>query len=631
MMGLGGTACVLYLLLDNSNSSLGNPSNKTAKTEPVSYSNTASTTNSSVSRENASTPSSVADIVFSKHAFARKATITFWAESLTEDQALTRLDQATSPSWRVSSADRIDLQTVLLQKLSLSAPERALKFALARDEQEHAWMVKVIFGIWASTHLDDAIVRAKKLDDHLVQTALSAILSTRDDLPLDRHREIAKELGRENVAFINYFEHLTRSPIKNPKDTWSEIVDIASQEGLQVISQYRLSRLGVAWVNKEGMAALDEIRTSLPADFNSTLIFSMIFSSLAENAPQETFDYVINNFADQARELIQDSSLLSKWARSDPLAMIAAVRNVPGPGFPHQLFTQAVSEWAESNPRHCLEHMEQIPRAYRLEARRTAIRVIARTSPAEAAEYVLNTPGSDSRRWSAEFLVQQWSDQDVDGAVGWVRDLPEEDPMRFELIESLAFNLVYTDPEVAFQLALEQPIKEERHFPSAASSLESRLLNRIAQYDLDLALELLPQVRDVGHSKVSAYTYIGSSLFEQGEAEQAISLANELSAKQQTRYFFGVVLRRALRDPNGLIEVFDDFPNELKSKVALTIRVSARASRTLSAEEIAWLESHFSDEETVLLNELKDLFMSNRSPEAKDILRAEKLREFFSL
>ena len=629
MMGLGGTACVLYLLLDNSNFSLENPSNRTAKTEPVSYSNTASTTNSSVSRENASTPSNVADIVFSKHAFARRATITFRAESLSEDQALTRLDQSTSPSWQVSSAVRIDVQTTLLQKLSLSAPERALKFALARDEQEHAWMVKVIFGIWASTHLDDAIVRAKKLDDHLVRTALSAILSTRDDLPLDRHREIAKELGKENVAFINYFEHLTRSPIKNPKDTWSEIVDIARQEGLQVISQYRLSRLGVAWVNKEGMAALDEIRTSLPADFNSTLIFSMIFSSLAENAPQETFDYVINNFADQARELIQDSNLLAKWARSDPLAMIAAVPNVPGPGFPDQLFSQAVSEWAESNPRHCLEHMEQIPRAYRLEASRTAIRVIARTSPAEAAEYVLNIPGTESRLWSAEALVRQWSDQDVEGAVGWVLNISEEDPMRFELIESLASRLLYTDLELAFQLALEQPISEDRYFPITTRSLESRLLNSITRYDLDLAIELLPQVRDAGYSKVLAYATIGKELFEKGEAARAMSLANELSPELQAKYFHRVALGRAMRDPSGLLEVFDDFPIELKSKIALTIRVTTRASRMLAEEELAWLESHITAEETVLFDELKEIFKTNLSPEAKDNLRAEKLRELF--
>lgn len=627
-MGLCGTACVLYLLQNNT-PSLGNPTNERAKTEPLSLSITANFANPSESLGHFSPPTNVADLVFPKHAFARKATISFWAASLSEDQVFSWLEQSAEPSWQVSSADREELQTTLLQKLSISAPEKALQFALEHDEQERSSMISVIFGTWASTNLNDAIMRAKVLDDQLLQTVLSAVLNSRDDLPLNRQRDIALELGSESAAFLNYFEHLATSPIKNPKDTWFEIVDLASRERVQRISRNALSRVGVAWVKKEGMSALDEISASLPADFNSTSILSKIIGVLSEDSPQETFDYVINNFGDQANKLIQYSSLLSKWVRRDPIDLIATIATLPVNDLRHQLLKRAASEWTENKPRQCLENLELIPLPYRLEASRGAIRVIARTSPAEAAEYVLNIPNIDSRLWSADALVQQWSDQDVNGAVGWVLDLPEEDPMRFELIESLARRLLYTDVEVAFQLALEQPIKEEKSYPFAATSLESRLLHSVTRYDLDMAIELLPQVRDVGYSRVLAYSTIGNSLFEQGEAARAMSLANELSPELQAKYFHQVALGRAMQDPKGLLEVFDDFPNELKSKIALTIRVTTRASRTLSQEELAWLESHITAEETVLLNQLKEIFMTNLSPEAKDKLRAEKLHELF--
>ena len=556
--------------------------------------------------------------------------ITFWAESLSEDQVLTRIDQSTAPSWQVSSANRIDVQTALLQKLSITAPERALKFALARDEQESTWMVSVIFGIWASTNLNAAIVAAKELDDHFVRTALSALLNSRDDLPLDRQREIARELGSENVAFLNYFERITRSPIKNPKDTWFEIVDLVSQEDIQRISRNTLVRVGVSWVKEEEMAALDEMRTSLPDDFNSTSIFSKIIGDLSEHSPHDTFDYVINVFGDQANSLIRYSSLLSKWVGRNPIDMISTISTLPVNDLRHQLLKRATSEWTEFKPRQCLENLELIPLPYRLEASRSSIRVIARTSPTEAAEHVLNMTGEEPRLWSAVTLVQQWSDQDVDGAVEWVLDLPDEDPMRTELIESLARRLLYTDIEVAFQLALEQPFIEERSYPFVTTSLESILLHSVTRYDLDLAIELLPQIRDVGYSKVSAYATIGNSLIENGEAARAMSLANELSPEQRAKYFYQVAQSRAMRDPNGLLEVFDDFPNELKSKIALTIRVTNRAARMLSQEDIARLESHITAEEIVLLDELKEIFKTNLPPETKDDLRAEKLHELFA-
>ena len=625
LMGLGGTAGVLYLLQNETTTPLGNLTNVTKELEPLTPSNTANSSDTSELLGNVAVPSLINDIVFPKHAFSRKATLNSWVASLSDDQVISWLEQSTEQSWQVSIADRTELQTTLLQKLSITAPESALELVLARDDQQRASMISVIFAVWAGTNLNGAVARAKEMDEREAPTILSAILESRDDLPLARQRQIARELGNENVAFSNYFQSLTRSKVENPKDTWYKIVNLANRERVQDTTGEALSGVAVAWVEEQGLTVLAEILSSISNDSEYSNVLSQIFGALSADRPEEIFDFVMSNLGDQAQQIIQRSRIVYNWTRKDPRGMLSKAETLPRSGFRSNLVSRAVMQWAENNPRQILEQLELVPREHRAEASRSAVRTFTRNSPGEAANFVLKIPDYQSQLTLANTLVQEWSDQDPDATKDWVFDLPENDRLRSALIERLVRELVYPDPRTAFQLALEQPVEEQKFSQFPARGLESSILSSIAHYDTELAVELLPQVRDIGRSKISAYSTVGSILIQRGETQQAISLANRLSGKEQTRYCQSVASTWAMEDPQGMLKAFDDFPTETKSRVALTIRVSSVASRTYSEIEIAWLENHISDEDSALFDQLKEIDMENPSPADR-----EKLRELYS-
>ena len=56
------------------------------------------------------------------------------------------------------------------------------------------------------------------LDEQEARQFLQTILQAREDLPFDRQREIAKELGDENYTFFNHFRNLAIDGDKNPKE-----------------------------------------------------------------------------------------------------------------------------------------------------------------------------------------------------------------------------------------------------------------------------------------------------------------------------------------------------------------------------------------------------------------------------
>ncbi len=81
-----------------------------------------------------SVPSDIDDLVFPKIAFDRKASILSWVNVLSDDQIVNWLEQSIESSWDVDESHRYELQSALLQKLSIKSPERAFDFAWSRDE-----------------------------------------------------------------------------------------------------------------------------------------------------------------------------------------------------------------------------------------------------------------------------------------------------------------------------------------------------------------------------------------------------------------------------------------------------------------------------------------------------------------
>ncbi len=199
--------------------------------------------------------------------------------------------------------------------------------------------------------------------------------------------------------------------------------------------------------------------------------------------------------------------------------------------------------------------------------------------------------------------------------------LPESEPLRSALILPLIQALVYTDPREAFQLALDQPINEQVDNPLTVRGFEVSILSVIAYNDLDLAIELVPQVRDRGQSKALAYSTIASSLIERGESQQAMNLGKQLPNQQQTQYYRRLASSWMLQDPKELLKAIDEFPtNETKSKVALQILMFNNMRQTYSADELANIDKFLTEEDRKNHEAIQDIDLMNPSEAERKVL-----------
>ena len=620
LIGFGGVIGLMFLLQNDSKPTPDEHAKATSEKESPTRPNSASNAETNESSTNLAVPARVDQLVFPKLTFDRKATILSWVEDLTDNEILNWLEQSTDPTWQVSSANRNELQTTLLQKLSTRAPERAVEFALAREEERDAIsMANTVFQIWANTDLDAAVARAKELTEQETNNFVGTILTARDDLPLERMREIALALGNESFAFTNHFRNLTLGDIENPKETWYEIINLATRESVQDLTGWALRNVAVAWVEETGLAVLDEIVSSLSSDSEYDATLPRVFQGISVKQPEKVFDYIMSNLGDRATEVIERSYINFHWSRKDPKGMLAKAKILPASGFRESMVFQAVSGWAEQNPRELLDQLDLVPPTESASANRIAIRSLTRTSPTEAAKFVMQVADDELQLQFAQVLVQSWVNVDANAAKDWVLNLPVAESMRASLIRPLTSSLVRTDPRGAFEIALQQPIDESSPVGGFAMGQEVSVLNSIAWQDIDLAIELLPQVRDAG--KASAFRMVGVQLINQGNTKQALQLAEQLVDKQQQEYSQMIAANWFNTDPKGLLRAFDDFPHAAKSRVALTIVMTNETLSTYSENEIESIEKHINKKDSELRKQLKEIDLQNPSPEDLEILQ----------
>ena len=617
LIGLGGTAVTLFVVDDNSKS-LDQSTSSARQIKSVKFTNTADSVDRSESVE---VDSRLENLVFPRSVFDRKAGILFWVASLSDDQIVSYLEQSTDLHWRTSLENRAELQTALLEKLTTSAPHRAADFALSiHDRQQYYSLTNVVFQTWAHLDIDGAVARVKKLNDQDSRYYWGTILNACDDLSLEQMRHIASELGDESFAFTFYFQRVGKGNIDKPRETWYEIVSLANRERVQHTTGSVLPRVAVAWVEEQGLKVLDEIVTSISnyAEYSSVLYD--VLRDLASHRPEEVFDFVLSNLGDRAVDVIKRSGITNKWIQKDPKGLLAKLDILPATRFRQTVILNAIQQWADNNPRELLARLDLVPPGQQDDASSRAIRNLARTSPTETAQFILQLTDDSSRSRLARVLVTQWTDDDIKATTDWVLGLSASEPMRASLIGHLTRSIVRADPRSAFDLALQQPLDHDDDNSSRSIGDEVYILHSIAGQDVQLAVELLPKVRKGG--KATAYTYVGSALVQQGNLPQALKLANQLNDTEQSEFYQALAMDWLWSDSKGLFKAFDDFPALAKSRIAVGMTFVNALTNHYSDDELARLEIHISEKDRELLEQLQEIDLSN--PTKRDF---EKINE----
>ena len=187
----------------------------------------------------------------------------------------------------------------------------------------------------------------------------------------------------------------------------------------------------------------------------------------------------------------------------------------------------------------------------------------------------------------ASGLASLWARSDVDRAFDWVMSVRSDYPRFQHLILSPVFcALARTDPERAFQTALDMPVSTDGYAP------EADVVATIAMSQPDLALLMLPRIRDGGRFRYAAFDAVGIALALRGSLDQAVDIGTPLDDYERTRYTTNLLNAWAGENPQGLYARLDSLPStELVREAAESLKRRHEFQAVLHDEQFERISS----------------------------------------
>ena len=522
---------------------------------------------------------SLKDPTLHQNSFERSLAIYSYVKSLSVDQITNALYTTTSEGQELSHRVKYELQTALVEKLAIVDPTTAVEFLIerqvTRNDPALMSMIRSLFTDLASSDLKKAIILANTLDAHVKSNAISSIYATQIGETLATYRQIAKELGDATIAVEFYLNSLEEQQFDDPQSTWDEVQTLL--KSIDFIPSQALFNIAQQWYEKDGLSVIDEISTSSMNKNFTRGIMHHIFEQEADENPEYALQSAMKLPVDDRYSGIREIVARS-WARSEPQAAYQAVSNIKHSGLRENLQLHVVNRWVQTEPRYVLNNLEIFPPNISEYATDEAIQAIARTSPKEAAELTLEHVHSPWNSSAVSYVMEEWVEQDEEGAINWVYNGTLNERTAYEWVDALTSNLVYSDPRRAFNLAVRQEIPAGGGFGGMYEiGLEVEVINQIARQNIDLAVELLPNVRK-GKTRLRAYKSLGDRHIDQGDSKKAFDIGLQLPLSDQEEYFRSISTTWARVDPAGLLIGLKDFPTgKVRSSVAL--RMSSRRYR----------------------------------------------------
>ncbi|MYD46585.1 MAG: hypothetical protein F4W92_09545 [Gammaproteobacteria bacterium] len=505
-----------------------------------------------------------------------------------EDQLLNMLEQ----SKQQHSTTRVQTQAAILQRLVSFNPSKALSEALQFHPPRSHHLLTAIFSEWARVNLKDAISHATTLEDDGKRAALEGILHERNDLTDAERREIAVQLGNEQIAVhLFYMEKLSESN-DYPSQLWNEITEGAQNDSAQFEILLQIAHV---WVEKKGLQVLDQIIATFENSRTQTWFLNTVLREVAQSDPSDALQYALQ--FDRYPLIESNKTVIREWATFDPRAALNAISAISKEGLRDSLTRELVELWATDKPREILADMESIPTRFTKLVTQTAISQIAESSPQDAASIVSSIEewGRGYRKVdAAATVVDHWLARDIDATLDWIVSDPGLGADRSWVRRYASFSLVDYDLERAMQFALEQPIGENETGP------EAWVVAELARKDMDKALEYMAQVRD-GPTKIQAYKSVGFELIESRQTDAALKLAQQIPEYAKGHYLSQIFALWTNLDPTGLFESLDQMPSAaVTSRAALYLLIENRRGEYLTPEQIETVTDFLTNEDSTL-------------------------------
>ena len=528
----------------------------------------------SVTLRNYPNVTNIDDLIAIRSDIGRRAAMRRLLASGDEHHALDLLTRSKQLS--LSSVRQI-VQMETFKRLASISPRRALEETKSIPLLSRNQYISAIFSEWANLDLTGAIESIASLSRGEAAVAIKAIIQSSDDLSANAVEDIVTRTGFDFLKDAILTDLTVELATDEPQLAWNAILGDQLEDYGQIET---LATIADAWIARDGWNALAQIEESIVDRRTRGEVLSAVFSKTVSVDPENTFQHA-KAFYEKTNESPFRFMLL-EWAKLDPAAAIQAALSIGRGNVRDQQIEFALLGWATKDPHHLLQSAPGLPEELQQMGLAEAIKGIARNSPVEAAGLVPSL--DESQRIDAASRVGYfWVQEDPQQAMDWILNDASIQKGRRELLSNIAFALAIHAPELAMQVAVEQPLNEW------GRSLESELIGRLVSANrIDAARAFLPRVRNDA-SKISAFVAVGYALISRNDVVGMIELGESLAESERIAYFQELLKQWSWDNPQRMFKSIAILPTEeLKQRAA---QMLLEESGELYEEQMNYLTS----------------------------------------
>lgn len=464
-------------------------------------------------------------------------------------------------------------------------------------------LIRIIYQEWSLSDLEQALEHARTLGELQVPAALQGIVDSRDDLSPAELLVIARELNIESSGNDFIAAVLARQTIPNPDSAWQAFL-VRNRDELGSRSQGKtklLKSIARGLLDRHGLNVIYTIDHQLPDDDGARRwILSRFISQAVVIDPAAAMQIAVSLTPDRLRGI--RSSPMRVWAESDPFAALDAALAYQDDEIRNDLLRGIhLSSRTWEDPRALIGHLNTYPAELTASTFNRALSTLARQSPEIAASHISDVLEHRDKLQISTEIVREWASRDVVSALAWVSESPDIQDVKNSLLDVILTELVYTDPQLALQLALEQPTGGNN------VGSESSVIQAIATFDLEHAVSMLARSRNE-QTKFEAAVGLSIVMLESADSDGVFDVSTQLSAPSRAAFFESLLSMWTYHDPYGLYENINRFDSdELRSHAALSLLRESNLGRgifSLTDEQRDEVTSYLTENQLTALDEI---------------------------
>lgn len=278
-------------------------------------------------------------------------------------QILELIDAVRTTNSDISMGRKIQLLSVLLQKLAVLDPTHAFETTKTLEPPQRSRCITSIFLEWAQIDLARAVAASSLLTNEERATAISGILESRQDLPIDYVFEIAQPFVHENFVLDHILLRLKANTIQGDFESlWDSSINAI---GTERHSDWQpvLQRVALDWVREDGIHALEALAYSSVQSEVLQSIFEFVLGEFALKNPEIAFSFASSQEDIDLKNV--SKRILQNWVRSDPIAALTSVRSLKLNHHKLELLETLIENWNLSGSHPLEEYLSEFPPHFR--------------------------------------------------------------------------------------------------------------------------------------------------------------------------------------------------------------------------------------------------------------------------